>query len=82
MERLIELVNHLPTYVRLSTTPEFEQVVECRLVNASIMQVSDLVIAAGYQDHEAVVSPDRKTIKVHARGTSVPWSAFTVVGLH
>ncbi len=82
MERLIELVNHLPADARLSTTPEFEQVAECRLVNASIMQASDLMIAAGFQDNEAEVSPDRKTIKVYAYGVSVPWSAFTVVGLY
>jgi hypothetical protein len=78
MERLIELVNHLPADARLSTTPEFEQAIGRRLVHASILQACDLVIDAGYQDNAAELPPDRKTIKVYAGRLWVPLSVFTV----
>ncbi len=80
-ERLIELVNRLPADARLSTTPEFEQATGCfRLVNASIIQTSDLVIALGYQDHGAALSVSGKTIKVFSSCWRTPISAFTVAG--
>jgi hypothetical protein len=77
-ERLIDMVDHLPSGTRLSTTPEFERVLGRKLSQVSIMQACSAVIAAGYQDKEAEWSSERKTIKVYAGGKWIPWPALLV----
>ncbi|MBV9469601.1 MAG: hypothetical protein JOZ57_10200 [Abitibacteriaceae bacterium] len=78
MERLIDLVNHLPAGTRLSTTPEFERATKRKLTDASILIACGLVIDAGYQDKEAEFSRDLDTILIYAGGRWVPWPAFTL----
>lgn len=78
MERLIDLVNHLPAGTLLSTTPEFEREAGRKLTDASILAACGLVIDAGYQDKEAEFSRDLNTILVYAGGRWIPWPAFTL----
>jgi hypothetical protein len=77
-ERLIDVLNHLPSGTRVSTTPEFERVLGRTLSHVSILQACSAVIDAGYQDKEVEWLPDGKTIKVYAGGRWIPWPAFTV----
>lgn len=79
MERLIDLVNHLPSGTRLSTTPEFERKVGGRkLTDGSILGACGLIIDAGYQDKEAELSRDLNTVLVYAGGRWIPWPVFTL----
>jgi hypothetical protein len=77
--RFIDLVNHLPPGTKVSTTAAFERVhIKCTLQNASILQACNLVIEFGYQDNDAEISADGKTISVYAGGRWIPWPAFTL----
>lgn len=76
--RLIDVINHLPSGAKLSITPEFERAAGRNLTDVSILQACSLVIDADYQDKEAELSPDGKTVKVYAGGLWIPWPAFTI----
>jgi hypothetical protein len=78
MERLSDLLNHLPAGTLLSTTPEFERVVGRKLTDASIVQACSFVIDTGYQDKEAELSRNLHTITVYAGGRWMPWPVFTL----
>lgn len=78
MERLIDLVKHLPRGTRLSTTPAFEQRLGRKLTDATIGEASFLVQKTDYYDVQAELSPDENTILIYAGGRWVPWPAFTL----
>ena len=77
-ERLIDMVTHLPPGSTVSTSPQFAQRIGHSVQDASILQARAVVIEAGYQDNEAELSPDGKTIQIYAGGKWFPWPAFTI----
>lgn len=76
-QRLVDMLNHLPAGSLLTATPEFIRVVG-NLKTVSILQACSAVINAGYQDKEAEISSDHKTINIYAGGKWFPWPAFTI----
>lgn len=76
-QRLVDMINHLPAGSLLTTTPEFERIVG-KLLHASILQACSGVIDAGYQDKEAQLSTDGRTISIYSGGKWVPWPALIV----
>ena len=77
-ERLIDMLHHLPPGSTVSTSPQFAQRIGHSVQDASILQARAVVIEAGYQDNEAELSPDGKTIQIYAGGKWFPWPAFTI----
>ncbi|MBV9688519.1 MAG: hypothetical protein JO202_02295 [Ktedonobacteraceae bacterium] len=73
--RLVDVLNHLPSGTRLSTTRALERVARHRLVDASILAACSLVVDAHLQDSYACLSTDRTSILVSLES---PWRAFTL----
>ena len=78
MERLLDLVKQLPAGTRLSTTPAFARAAGRTLRDASIEQACQLVVASGFQEHEAECSNDGQTITMYAGGRWIPWPVLTL----
>ena len=77
-ERLIDMLHHLPPGSTVSTSSQFAQRIGRSVQNASILQARALVIETGYQDNEAELSLDGKTIQIYADGKWFPLPAFTI----
>ena len=76
-QRLVDMINHLPPQSLLTTTTEFKRIVG-KLQNASILQACSVVIDAGYQDEEAELSSDERTISIYPGVKRVSCPAFTI----
>src|SRR5579864_6603153 len=72
--RLIDIVNHLPAGVVLTASPAFQEIVGHPLIEVSILQACDAVIAAGYQNDDAAIK-GHSIILARSGG---PYVVFTV----
>lgn len=78
MQRLIDLINHLPPGTQFTTTKDFEQMTGRAGEHIGIVQACSLVIAVGYQDIQGIRESDGSIISIYGEGAWTPWPAFFV----